>query len=167
MAAEYTPAVIAELHARVADNLARWIRDKLFGSIIPEPLIARLESSADPKAEGHRICLELMQEYSDIAGVAGVHLMAPLNESAVPSVIAEFRRQERAHPELRSEVKTRRFRSMGAKLAKARLIGGGLVDEGLFQGVLKIFEDPATPEELERWLGPYLTYEPARTVLSR
>jgi methylenetetrahydrofolate reductase (NADPH) len=70
---------------------ARWIRDKLFGSIIPEPLITRLESAADPKAEGHRICLELMQEYTGIAGVAGVHLMAPLNESAVPSVISDFR----------------------------------------------------------------------------
>jgi len=31
---------------------ARWIRDKLFGSIIPEPLIARLEAAADP--EGRR-----------------------------------------------------------------------------------------------------------------
>jgi methylenetetrahydrofolate reductase (NADPH) len=70
---------------------ARWIRDKLFGSIIPEPLITRLESAADPKAEGHRICLELMQQYTEIAGVAGVHLMAPLNESAVPSVISDFR----------------------------------------------------------------------------
>src|SRR5580698_7400961 len=69
---------------------ARWIRDKLFGSIIPEPLITRLEAAADPKVEGHRICLELMQEYADIAGVAGVHLMAPLNESAVPSVIRDF-----------------------------------------------------------------------------
>ena len=70
---------------------ARWIRDKLFGSLIPEPLIARLESAADPKVEGHRICLELMHEFKDIAGVAGVHLMAPLNESAVPSVISDFR----------------------------------------------------------------------------
>ena len=69
---------------------ARWIRDKLFGSIIPEPLIARLEGARDPKAEGRRICLELMQEYREIAGVAGVHLMAPLNEAAVPEVIAEF-----------------------------------------------------------------------------
>lgn len=75
----------------VSARSARWIRDKLFGSIIPEPLIARLESAADPKAEGHRVCLELMEEYSDIEGVAGVHLMAPLNESAVPSVISDFR----------------------------------------------------------------------------
>ncbi len=72
---------------------ARWIRDKLFGSIIPEPLIARLESASDPKAEGRRICVELMQEYQTIPGVAGVHLMAPLNEAAVPAAIAEFRAQ--------------------------------------------------------------------------
>jgi methylenetetrahydrofolate reductase (NADPH) len=70
---------------------ARWIRDRLFGSIIPEPLIARLEGADDPKAEGRRICIELMQEYQQIPGVAGVHLMAPLNESAVPDVIAQFR----------------------------------------------------------------------------
>lgn len=70
---------------------ARWIRDRLFGSIIPEPLIARLESASDPKAEGRRICLELMQQYQQIPGVAGVHLMAPLNESAVPEVIRQFR----------------------------------------------------------------------------
>jgi methylenetetrahydrofolate reductase (NADPH) len=76
---------------------ARWIRDRLSGSIIPEPLIARLESARDPKAEGHRICIELMQEYQQIPGVAGVHLMAPLNESAVPAVIAEFRALPNAH----------------------------------------------------------------------
>jgi methylenetetrahydrofolate reductase (NADPH) len=76
---------------------ARWIRDRLFGSIIPEPLVARLESARDPKAEGHRICIDLMQEYQQIPGVAGVHLMAPLNESAVPAVIAEFRALPNAH----------------------------------------------------------------------
>jgi methylenetetrahydrofolate reductase (NADPH) len=75
---------------------ARWIRDKLFGSIIPEPLIARLEAASDPKTEGQRICLELMHDYQSIPGVAGVHLMAPLNESAVPEVIAEFRREAKA-----------------------------------------------------------------------
>jgi len=69
---------------------ACWIRDRLFGSIIPEPLIARLESARDPKLEGRRICIELMHEYREIPGVAGVHLMAPLNESVVPEVIAEF-----------------------------------------------------------------------------
>jgi dephospho-CoA kinase len=80
-------------------------------------------------------------------------LFAAMNWRLTREAMREFRRQERAHPELRSEVKGRRFRSMGAKLAKARLLGGGLVDEGVFQGILKIFEDPATPEEIEHWLS--------------
>jgi methylenetetrahydrofolate reductase (NADPH) len=83
--------IIVGIAPLVSARSARWIRDKLFGSIIPEPLIARLEAAADPKAEGHRICLELMDEYKAIRGVHGVHLMAPLNEAAVPSVIADFR----------------------------------------------------------------------------
>jgi hypothetical protein len=67
-------------------------------------------------------------------------------------VYREFRRQAREHPPLRSVLKWRRFMSMGAKIAKARLLRGGLIDEGIFQGVLKIFEDRATPEQLEHYL---------------
>jgi len=70
---------------------ARWIRQHLFGSIIPDALIERLESAADPKLEGQRICIELMQQLQRIEGVAGVHLMAPLNSGALPVVISEFR----------------------------------------------------------------------------
>jgi methylenetetrahydrofolate reductase (NADPH) len=70
---------------------ARWIREKLFGAIIPESIVDRLEAAADPKAEGRRICVELMHEFREIPGVSGVHIMAPLNEAAVPEVLAEFR----------------------------------------------------------------------------
>jgi methylenetetrahydrofolate reductase (NADPH) len=70
---------------------ARWIRQHLYGSVIPETLIERLEAAADQKLEGHRICIELMQQMQQIPGVAGVHLMAPLNTGAVPQVISEFR----------------------------------------------------------------------------
>jgi methylenetetrahydrofolate reductase (NADPH) len=70
---------------------ARWIRTHLFGSIIPDALIARLEGAADEKVEGQRICLELMQELREIPGVAGVHLMAPLNEASLPAVMHAFR----------------------------------------------------------------------------
>jgi methylenetetrahydrofolate reductase (NADPH) len=70
---------------------ARWIRQHLFGSIIPEALIERMEAAADERLEGRRICVELMQQMQSIPGVAGVHLMAPLNAGAVPLVISEFR----------------------------------------------------------------------------
>jgi methylenetetrahydrofolate reductase (NADPH) len=70
---------------------ARWIRQHLYGSIIPESLIERLEAAEDEKLEGRRICIELMQQMQQIPGVAGVHLMAPLNTGALPEVISEFR----------------------------------------------------------------------------
>jgi methylenetetrahydrofolate reductase (NADPH) len=70
---------------------ARWIREHLHGAIIPEPLIERLEGAQDPKLEGRRICVELMRELRQMQGVAGVHVMAPLNEAALPAVIEEFR----------------------------------------------------------------------------
>lgn len=70
---------------------ARWIRQHLYGSIIPDALIGRMEAAADEKLEGHRICVELMQQMRQISGVAGVHLMAPLNSAALPPVISEYR----------------------------------------------------------------------------
>ena len=39
---------------------ARWIKEKLFGAIIPDALIARMETASDPAAEGRRICLDLV-----------------------------------------------------------------------------------------------------------
>lgn len=70
---------------------ARWMRDNLYGTVIPEETIARMEAARDPKEEGQRICLELIECYARIPGVAGVHVMAPLNEAAMPEVIREAR----------------------------------------------------------------------------
>jgi len=67
---------------------ARWMREKLFGTIISDAIVARMESAADPSAEGQRICLELIEELAGIPGVAGVHLMAPGNEAAIAEVLA-------------------------------------------------------------------------------
>jgi len=68
---------------------ARWMRERLYGTIIPDATIARLEAAADPAAEGRRMCLELMEELAAIPGVAGVHIMAPGNEHAIADVIRE------------------------------------------------------------------------------
>ena len=45
---------------------ARWIRDKLPGSIVPDAVIERLEKSPEPVREGRKICLELVEELSDV-----------------------------------------------------------------------------------------------------
>jgi methylenetetrahydrofolate reductase (NADPH) len=69
----------------------RWIAGHLPGSIIPDWIIERMEAAADPKAEGQAICVEILRELAEIPGVAGSHIMAPLNEQAVPAVIAAAR----------------------------------------------------------------------------
>ena len=70
---------------------ARWITEKLFGAIIPDAIVERLERAADPAAEGRRICLDLVAELADMPHVAGVHIMAPGNDAAVPEVIKAAR----------------------------------------------------------------------------
>jgi methylenetetrahydrofolate reductase (NADPH) len=70
---------------------ARWIKEKLFGAIIPDALIARMEGAGDPAAEGRRICLDLVAALADIPQVAGVHIMAPGNDAAVPEIITAAR----------------------------------------------------------------------------
>ena len=70
---------------------ARWIKEKLFGAIIPDAIVARMESASDPAAEGRRICLDLMRELADMPHVAGVHIMAPSNDAAVPEIITPAR----------------------------------------------------------------------------
>jgi methylenetetrahydrofolate reductase (NADPH) len=66
---------------------ARWMKEKLFGTIIPDAMVARLESASDPATEGRKLCVELMRELATIPGVAGVHIMAPGNEAAIADVI--------------------------------------------------------------------------------
>lgn len=70
---------------------ARWIKDKLFGAIIPDALIARLEQAKDPAAEGRAICIDFVRELATLPNVAGVHIMAPGNDSAVPDIIRAAR----------------------------------------------------------------------------
>ncbi|HEU4662337.1 MAG TPA: methylenetetrahydrofolate reductase [Pseudolabrys sp.] len=70
---------------------AQWMKDKLFGTIIPDAYILRMEKAADPIAEGRTICVELIEQLAEIDGVSGVHIMAPNNDAAVPDVIAAAR----------------------------------------------------------------------------
>ena len=70
----------------VSAKSARWMNENLYGVTIPEPTIARLEGAADAKAEGRAICAELIQQYREIPGLAGVHIMAPAQK---PDAIAD------------------------------------------------------------------------------
>ena len=68
---------------------ARWMREKLVGTLIPEAIVARLERAAEPKREGRRICVELIRELAEIPGIAGAHVMAPRDHAAIAEVLAD------------------------------------------------------------------------------
>lgn len=71
---------------------AHWMRSHLFGTIISDAIVSRLDQARDPEMEGRAVCVELMEEFATITGVAGVHVMAPNNEAAIPDVIARASR---------------------------------------------------------------------------
>jgi methylenetetrahydrofolate reductase (NADPH) len=80
---------------------ARWMRDNLWGVLVPDDVIERMEQAADPAAEGIRVCVELIEALREMPGVAGAHLMAPVNALTILDVLATVRpagtgRQRRA-----------------------------------------------------------------------
>lgn len=74
---------------------ARWMKEKLYGTIIPDALVDRMEQASDPAAEGRRICVDVVRELAEVPHVAGVHIMAPNNDAAVPDVIRAARESVR------------------------------------------------------------------------
>ena len=70
---------------------AAWMKKHLFGTIISDAIVKRMEDAAEPEREGVRICADLIAELSTIPGVAGAHIMSPGNDAAIPDVIAAAR----------------------------------------------------------------------------
>ena len=81
-----TPFLIGISPLRSAKS-ARWMREKLFGTIIPDATVERLEARPIRPPKAASICIDLMRELATIPGVAGVHIMAPGNEAAIADVI--------------------------------------------------------------------------------
>ena len=71
---------------------ARWIKEQLYGAIIPDDIVERLDCAGDAAAEGRTICADFIEQLSEVPGVAGAHIMAPNNEAVIPDVIARARR---------------------------------------------------------------------------
>jgi methylenetetrahydrofolate reductase (NADH) len=66
---------------------AQWLRNHVAGVHIPDAVVDRLARAEKPKAEGRKICVELIQEIREIKGVSGIHMMAYRQEEAVAEVI--------------------------------------------------------------------------------
>jgi len=68
---------------------AQWIRAHVPGVHIPDAVIDRLRRAQDQRREGQRLCIETIQRIREIAGVAGVHVMAYRQAESVAEIIAE------------------------------------------------------------------------------
>ncbi len=68
---------------------ARWMKNNVPGVHIPEAVIKRIEGAADQKAEGKRLCIDIINEVKEIAGVHGVHVMAYRQEEYVAEIVHE------------------------------------------------------------------------------
>jgi methylenetetrahydrofolate reductase (NADPH) len=88
--------------------MAKYMKDKVPGILVPDELIKRMEAAGAPwagkskdaltkedkkarseayQAEGIKICIELIQQLRAIEGVAGVHIMAIEWEEAVKPIV--------------------------------------------------------------------------------
>jgi len=68
---------------------AKWMNDNLFGVEVPDKIIKRLDQAQDAKQESKIICLELIQQFREIKGVNGIHLMGPNKEEKISEIIKE------------------------------------------------------------------------------
>ena len=57
------------------------------GIVVPDEMIQRMKDSADPKAEGIKITLELVDAIKNLSGIKGFHLQAIESEVLLPDVI--------------------------------------------------------------------------------
>ncbi len=74
----------------ISARSARWMTKNLFGVHVPEHIIRRVEGADDEKAEGRRICAELIEQFREIKGIAGAHLMAPRGERAIARTLTDY-----------------------------------------------------------------------------
>lgn len=81
--------ILAGVGPLASARAARWMRSNVPGIHIPDAVIDRMEKAGKPGQEGKKICVELIQQMRDIAGVSGVHVMAYRKEHQVSEIIQE------------------------------------------------------------------------------
>lgn len=57
-------------------GMARYMRDKVPGVIVPDQVVTRMEQAENPKEEGVRLILDIIDQLREIPGVHGIHIMA-------------------------------------------------------------------------------------------
>ncbi len=67
-------------------GMARYMKDYVSGVSVPDELVTRMEQAENPKEEGARIVIEIIEQLKEIPGVHGVHIMAVGWEDIVPEI---------------------------------------------------------------------------------
>lgn len=65
----------------------KYMKNNVSGMSIPDALVQRMEKADDPKEEGVRICIEIIEQVRQIYGVRGIHIMPVMWESIVPTIV--------------------------------------------------------------------------------
>ncbi|MEW6751485.1 MAG: methylenetetrahydrofolate reductase [Candidatus Latescibacterota bacterium] len=68
-------------------GMARYMRDEVPGLLVPDAVVARMEQAKDAAEEGMKIIVEQIQEFRELPGIAGVHIMAIEGEGKVPQIV--------------------------------------------------------------------------------
>ncbi len=74
-----------------SDRAAEFMRTNVPGVFIPDTIVERLRKTPakQKRAEGKRICVEIIQQVREIEGVAGIHVMAYRQEELVAEIIED------------------------------------------------------------------------------
>jgi len=80
--------ILAGLTPVRSHRALKYMKNNVAGMSIPDELITRMESAEDPKEEGVKICLEMIEQIKSIEGVSGIHLM-PIGWESITPVILE------------------------------------------------------------------------------
>jgi methylenetetrahydrofolate reductase (NADPH) len=81
--------ILAGVGPLASAKTARWMRRNVPGVHIPDAIIDHLEKAANPAEEGKKLCIDMIQQVREIAGVKGVHVMAYRREHLVYEIIKE------------------------------------------------------------------------------
>lgn len=72
-----------------SSGMLKYMNANVPGIEVPDEMIQRMQDAKDPKAEGIKITLELIDAVKNLSGTKGVHLQAIEAESILPDIIKE------------------------------------------------------------------------------
>jgi 5,10-methylenetetrahydrofolate reductase len=82
-------AILVGVGALGSAKALRWMVEHVPGVHVPDAVVSRIAAAADQKAEGRRVCIEIIHALRAIEGVAGVHLMGHRNEDTLARIVVE------------------------------------------------------------------------------